>query len=241
MLGYNNRMFSIRIILIIIINTVMNKQKEAYTLQYTVINNKQFLVPKFNLFDCEKYMLPKLDTAPVHHTFFQPDELQQMYKQKNIDEQINHNLDKKEVSEKIGRKKSEQPNPDLSISSIDIKDDSVVQEPSFDESFTKIKRPVLRQTGYTHFIHIPLWDALKDLYNNQIAPRIEEEDRDLLMPLSSMHMTVLVFRLKKLEDLPLWSQVLKSAKKTKLSIKGVNIFPVKKNYARVLFLNIKGC
>lgn len=55
-----------------------------------------------------------------------------------------------------------------------------------------------------------------------------------------MHMTVLVFRLKKLEDLPQWSQVLKSAKKPKLSIKGVNIFPIKKNFAKVLFLNVKG-
>lgn len=60
------------------------------------------------------------------------------------------------------------------------------------------------------------------------------------MPLSSMHMTVLVFRLKKLEDLPQWTQVLKSAKKVKLSIKGVNIFPIKKNFAKVLFLNVKG-
>ena len=85
-----------------------------------------------------------------------------------------------------------------------------------------------------------MWDALKDVYNEEIVPRIEEEDRDLLMPLTSMHMTILVFRLKKLEDLPLWSQVLKSAKKTKLSIKCVNIFPIKKNYAKVLFLNIKG-
>lgn len=34
--------------------------------------------------------------------------------------------------------------------------------------------------------------------------------------------------------------MLKSAKKAKLSIKGVNIFPIKKNYAKVLFLNIKG-
>lgn len=55
-----------------------------------------------------------------------------------------------------------------------------------------------------------------------------------------MHMTILVFRLKKLEDLAVWSQVLKSAKKVKLSVKGVNIFPIKKNYAKVLFLNIKG-
>lgn len=60
------------------------------------------------------------------------------------------------------------------------------------------------------------------------------------MPLTSMHMTVLAFRLRKIEDLPGWSQVLKSAKKSKISIKGVNIFPVKKNNARVLFLNIKG-
>lgn len=33
---------------------------------------------------------------------------------------------------------------------------------------------------------------------------------------------------------------MKSAKKAKISIKGANIFPVKKNFAKVLFLNIKG-
>lgn len=27
-------------------------------------------------------------------------------------------------------------------------------------------RPPLRETGYTHFIHVPLWDALKEVYNN---------------------------------------------------------------------------
>jgi hypothetical protein len=60
------------------------------------------------------------------------------------------------------------------------------------------------------------------------------------MPLSSMHMTILVFRLKKFDDLPLWSKVIKSIKKIKIAIKGVNIFPIKKNFAKVLFLNVKG-
>jgi hypothetical protein len=43
-----------------------------------------------------------------------------------------------------------------------------------------------------------------------------------------------------MEDLPIWSRVIKSTKKTKMSIKGVNIFPIKRNCAKVLFLNVKG-
>ena len=61
---------------------------------------------------------------------------------------------------------------------------------------------------------------MRDVYENQIIPRVEEEDRDMLMALESMHMTVMVFRLKKLSDLPRWSQVLRAAKKTKISIRG---------------------
>lgn len=60
--------------------TLMSKDKEAYTMELKVINSKMYLNPKYNLFECEKYMLPKLDTAPVHHTFYQPQELQEMYK-----------------------------------------------------------------------------------------------------------------------------------------------------------------
>ena len=100
-------------------------------------------------------------------------------------------------------------------------------------------RPPLREKGFTHFIHISLVDAIRDVYENQILPRIEEEDRDMLMGLESMHMTVMVFRLRKLEDLPQWSQVLRAAKKTKLNIRGAEIFSVKKNFGTVLYLAIK--
>ena len=55
-----------------------------------------------------------------------------------------------------------------------------------------------------------------------------------------MHATIMVFRLKQESDLELWAKVLKSAKRTRANIRGVNIFPIKKNYARVLYLNIKG-
>lgn len=41
-----------------------------------------------------------------------------------------------------------------------------------DKKVVKIQRPKLRETGFTHFIHIPLWDALKDVYNDEIVPRI---------------------------------------------------------------------
>ena len=53
-------------------------------------------------------------------------------------------------------------------------------------------------------------------------------------------MTVMVFRLKKEADLELWEKVLRSAKKSRAHVKGVNIFPIKKNFSRVLYLNIKG-
>lgn len=75
------------------------------------------------MFDCEKYMLPKLDTAPVHHTFFQPQELEEMYKEMKITpEQINHNLDKTAEMRKVVSKKSEHKIEDISLSSIDVKD-----------------------------------------------------------------------------------------------------------------------
>jgi hypothetical protein len=113
---------------------------------------------------------------------------------------------------------------------------SVIEEGTIEER----PRPPLRAKGFTHFIHVPFLKALEDVYNNQISPLIEEEDRDLLQPLATMHMTVMVFRLKHEDDLPRWSQVLRSAKKARANVKGVNIFPIKKNYSRVLYLNIKG-
>ena len=98
----------------------------------------------------------------------------------------------------------------------------------------------MRKSGFTHFIHIPFADILRESYENQIAPLIDEEDRDLLQPLETMHMTVMVFRLKDESDLKIWSKVLKSAKRAKANIRGVSIFPIKKNMSRVLYLNIKG-
>lgn len=54
-------------------------------------------------------------------------------------------------------------------------------------------------------------------------------------------MTVMVFSPKNEEDLKEWAEIIKLAKKTnKVSIQGVDFFPVKKTYGRVLFLKIKG-
>ena len=40
-------------------------------------------------------MLPKLDNAPVHHTFFSQEALEEFYKSKGVDPaSLNHNLDK---------------------------------------------------------------------------------------------------------------------------------------------------
>lgn len=53
----------------------MDAHTESYRQQQTNINGKTFLVPHHNLYGCEKYMLPKLDNAPVHHTFFDQEAL----------------------------------------------------------------------------------------------------------------------------------------------------------------------
>lgn len=84
-------------------------------------------------------------------------------------------------------------------------------------------------------------EVLKKVYEDEIFPRIEEEDRDILLPLNYLHMTVMVFRPKSQEDLKEWAQIIKLAKKTnKVSIQGVDFFPVKKAYGRILYLKIKG-
>ena len=60
---------------IIILVLAMDAHTESYRQQQTNINGKTFLVPHHNLYGCEKYMLPKLDNAPVHHTFFDQEAL----------------------------------------------------------------------------------------------------------------------------------------------------------------------
>lgn len=54
-------------------------------------------------------MLPKLDNAPVHHTFFSQEALEEFYKSKGLDpEKLNHNLDKQIKGNKEPLKKGDE-------------------------------------------------------------------------------------------------------------------------------------
>ena len=65
---------------------------------------------------------------------------------------------------------------------------------------------------------------------------------DVLVDRKTLHVTILTFRIGSLDDLPKWQKIVKSVnlKKAKVYMKGVDIFPVKKNYTRVVYLNING-
>ena len=65
---------------------------------------------------------------------------------------------------------------------------------------------------------------------------------DVLVDRKTLHATILTFRIGSLDDLPKWQKIVKSVnlKKAKVYMKGVDIFPVKKNYTRVVYLNING-
>lgn len=60
--------------------------------------------------------------------------------------------------------------------------------------------------------------------------------------MKELHATILVFRPKSLDDIAKWEKIVKSVnyKKAKVYIKGVDIFPVKKTFTRVFYLNISG-
>jgi hypothetical protein len=53
------------------------------TIEEHRINGKTYLVPEYNLYGADKYMLPKLDNAPVHIYYFQPNDIDELYKQQN--------------------------------------------------------------------------------------------------------------------------------------------------------------
>jgi len=49
------------------------------------INGKTYLVPEYNLLGYEKFFLPKLDFKGMQHVYFNPDDINEVYKQKNMD------------------------------------------------------------------------------------------------------------------------------------------------------------
>ncbi len=59
------------------------QKKDIVTIEERLINGKTYLVPEYNLYGADKYMLPKLDNAPVHIYYFQPNDIDELYKQQN--------------------------------------------------------------------------------------------------------------------------------------------------------------
>ena len=77
-----------------------------------------------------------------------------------------------------------------------------------------------------------------------MATQIDPNDSDALVDPASLHITLMVVRVNKLEDIIKWEQVVKSLKlrKARLAVKGVGIFPVKlnTNYTKVLYAKVEG-
>lgn len=51
----------------------------------TKINGKTYLVPHYNLEGFEKFLLPKLEFKGMQHVYFNPDDINQVYKDLNLD------------------------------------------------------------------------------------------------------------------------------------------------------------
>lgn len=49
------------------------------------IENKRYLVPVYNLESFEQYLLPKLEFKGTQHVYFNPHDIDQLYKEKNLD------------------------------------------------------------------------------------------------------------------------------------------------------------
>ena len=77
-----------------------------------------------------------------------------------------------------------------------------------------------------------------------MATQVDANDSDALVHPATLHLTVLVLRLRSPDDIEKWEQVVKGLKlrRPKLNIRGVGIFPVKPNtnYTRVLYAKVDG-
>lgn len=60
-------------------------EKDFVITQSTKINGKTYLVPHYNLEGYEKFLLPKLEFKGTHHVYFNPDDINQVYKDLNLD------------------------------------------------------------------------------------------------------------------------------------------------------------
>jgi hypothetical protein len=60
-------------------------ERDFVTTQTHKINGKTYLVPNYNLEGFERFLLPKLDFKGMQHVYFNPDDINQVYKEQNID------------------------------------------------------------------------------------------------------------------------------------------------------------
>ena len=123
----------------------------------------------------------------------------------------------------------------------------VFVEKGKEEDIPQVKgkpRPLLREKGFTHFIQIPLVESCRESYENIISTVIDDNDRDALVSLNSLHATIMVLRLHSEADLPKWKRILQSIKlrKVKVTLKGTGIFPLKPNtnFTKVFFVKVSG-
>lgn len=174
------------------------------------INGKTFLVPEYNLQGYEQFFLPKLEFKGMQHVYFNPDEINQVYKQQNIDPD---NLD---CNLKYDADKDTQPFvPPARLPRQDSvpKEQEAVKveqkkEEVVEEEVRGKPKPKSREKGYTHFIQIPLIDACRESFDNVIKSVIDANDQDSLVSRNSLHVTVMVLRLRSEEDLPKWKRIL---------------------------------
>ena len=214
------------------------------------INGKQYIVPHYNLEGYEKYLLPKLDFKGMQHVYFNPDDINEVYKEQNMDpDNLDCNLkydpekDMNKLTQAVKEMKKKQE------VKLEEKQEKHEEEKgkSKEEVVEEVKgkiRPALREKGFTHFIQIPLTEACRESYENVIKTVIDDNDRDALAPLNSLHATIMVFRLHAEADLPKWKRILQSIKlrKVKLTLKGTGIFPVKPNtnFTKVFYVKVSG-
>ena len=125
---------------------------------------------------------------------------------------------------------------------VEMKKEEVGREETVEEKLNKKRRPPLREKGYTHFIQIPLSEFCGESFKNMVATQIDPNDSDALVDPASLHITLMVLRVNKLEDIIKWEQVVKGLKlrKARITVRGVGIFPVKPNtnFTRVLYAKV---
>lgn len=197
----------------------MQVSDKYYTIEEYEINAKTYMIPHHQLRGCEKYFERKI-----------PAQIEG-YKQRKF--YTNQELKSMQSKLTCGIKKKDYKKAQVEA----IQEKVVVQQPKAEEIVQqKVIRPPLAEEGPTHFINIPVSNQLRQMHQNAIQPTIAEDT----LPLESLHINLLSFRLKKQEDLDKWASILKDIKKKKVSIKGMGMIGQKDRFARRIYLNVEG-